>query len=415
MLKLIEKEKSASVGNNTKKLAMPLLNPFKRFRRTRRSTQQVQSLLSLHSVISTDSTIKKHVYIEQGIDDSITLRDDVIRGTSQLNIDTISLRDIYQSNEQVNKMVTKTENLDFLLDRDGLFQIAECFMVNLEHGAQTRGILHFGSGSGFVATICLENSGIAGYAIPNTYHITRQAQPGDYTISRLSRGVQFFPQVGGKSTFLLVILSPVKKLLDHGFTVYKPTTCRDITYLSRMIIEDRQRAVTILNNIIETRMAMETAFFNMCKAEDMMKTFKSKGCILGKNLIEKNLTELNYYFRMYIQHSDDLTQLDNYNKVKTSMDCINSLFSTNKYNEYTILYAIQSYMTKSHEEVEKLWGNIRELTITIGKILNVDISCLNKYVINCIQQTSLVAKRNELISKYTALDNMGIPEIAMLV
>ncbi|ANS71103.1 rhoa signaling inhibitor [Pteropox virus] len=402
---------------------------FSRSRGTRTESQDliVSSVVDSSSATSSMLSVKsadsqqKITYVES-INNSLTLKDDVFCGKSPLSAKELIPNPRPDSTE-FSKLIINNSSLSFLLDDDGMFEVGSCFIVNLEAGSSlVKKVMQFGHYNNYLAVICLKNTGISGYCIPNTNYVTKQSSVGDFTVSRALNGVRFFQQIGGESSYLLVTLVPSKKLHTRGFRVTRPLMhCRTtMAELYKMIEDDREKAIKLLENVIDNRIAIESAYFNMCQAEDMFRTFKVKGCVFGKKLIDKSLLELQESFESYVRTrsssiGNSTNKLEQRNKINNNIACISNLFSTDEKDNKTILYAIQSYIDRILDELDNLFNELNELVTNLSKAANTDVSCLNAYVIKKVRESQIIKRRNELLSKYYVLDKIGFPEAEVLI
>nr|P29888.1 RecName: Full=Protein OPG055; AltName: Full=Protein F11; AltName: Full=Protein F7 [Vaccinia virus L-IPV]AAA48287.1 F7 [Vaccinia virus] len=249
----------------------------------------------MNIVTDLENRLKKNSYIENTNQGNI-LMDSIFVSTMPVETlfgsyitDDYELKDLLNVTYNIKPDIVPDIKLDAVLDRDGNFRPADCFLVKLKHrDGFTKGALYLGHSAGFTATICLKNEGVSGLYIPGASVIRSNICQGD-TVSRSSRGVQFLPQIGGEAIFLIVSLCPTKKLVETGFVIPEISSNDNAKIAARILSEKRKDTIAHIDTLIQHRQQLELAYYNSCMLTEFLHYCNSYAGTIKESLLKETI------------------------------------------------------------------------------------------------------------------------------
>ncbi|SNB49925.1 CPXV059 protein [Cowpox virus] len=253
----------------------------------------------MNIVTDLENRLKKNSYIENTNQGNI-LMDSIFVSTMPVETlfgsyitddsDDYELKDLLNVTYNIKPVIVPDIKLDAVLDRDGNFRPADCFLVKLKHrDGFTKGALYLGHSAGFTATICLKNEGVSGLYIPGTSVIRSNICQGDTIVSRSSRGVQFLPQIGGEAIFLIVSLCPTKKLVETGFVIPDISSNDNAKIAARILSEKRKDTIAHIDTLIQYRQQLELAYYNSCMLTEFLHYCNSYADTIKESLLKETI------------------------------------------------------------------------------------------------------------------------------
>ncbi|QHG62584.1 rhoa signaling inhibitor [Cetacean poxvirus 1] len=328
------------------------------------------------------------------------------------------------------KVNVKSCCLEFLLDNEGYFCIKTCYLFKLEHGDGfisdfNKCIVNVGNCSGFLATICIKNDGVSGIHIPYTEHIKTQVSPGDYFISRSSRGIVFLPQIGGSSYYLIACIEPSSALLYTGLLVNSYSIDKNINKESSSIIADiiekRMKVLKLVNNIIDVRVHLEELYVTSCILIEVKYVYKIRYADRVKSTIISELDKADHQLNNLIDEAKkvNIHSIDHKNfyvscyRKKTiassNIHNVKELFKCDDYyqNEDIVSAMIKNDLIKLYNSIDSCWKNIEDLFYEISLLIDNDVKYINSYIIKVINKSLAAEERDNIADKLKALSNIG--------
>ncbi|AOP31737.1 rhoa signaling inhibitor [Volepox virus] len=291
----------------------------------RRGSRKSSSIISRrptpkkHNMVTElEGRIKKNSYVESTNHGNVLL-DSIFVSTMQVDMFDSLINDStdYEAMDLLNvtyniKPVTVTDiKLDSILDRDGNFRPTNCYIIKLKHrDGFTKGALYLGHSAGFTATICLKNDGVSGLYIPGTSVIRSNICQGDTIVSRSSRGVQFFPQIGGDAIYLIVSLCPTKKLIDSGFSIPEILSNENAKIAARILSEKRKEIIMHIDTLVQYRVQLESTYYNSCMLSEFLHYCNSYSNIINESLLKETIQK-----DINITHTNITTLLNEITKI----------------------------------------------------------------------------------------------------
>ncbi|AAK84987.1 hypothetical protein [Lumpy skin disease virus] len=243
------------------------------------------------------------------------------------------LNDLDISKKKVGFYSLKEINVNIfykLLLNEEFFTVIGSYLVKLKHGNA-----FFLNESTFsnsvVITACVKNKGISGLFIPDTTFLKINIDEGDFIMSGFLNGVNFLPQIGGESIYLVTILSPKELSITEKAFFYKKNNEETLNITSNIISIRRLKIIELVNKIIKLKKVMK----------------KENNCYIPNNFV------------IY----DTILNKNN-----------NFLYSFKK--KYKI------------DDDETLWEKITNLFLEIDKLLDYNIKhyqLINEYIINKVK------------------------------
>ncbi len=344
------------------------------------------------------------------------------------------------------KVIPNEALLDFLLDKQGFFDISDCFLIKLDHGdGFTKGALFMGNTSGFTATICLKNEGIAGIAVPNTSNFKSVVNKGDYIICRSSRGVHFFPQICGTSVFLIVNMVPSYRLIESGFIIQSHSNNSEVQKTVARICDSRLRVLELVSKILDVREKIEKNYIDSCMLMFMSNTYNKLYSKKIQSAIDRELKGATTHLNSLVNIINNNMERTHRNEREVAIgtrrnralsvsshrkraivtfhlqqlqelfepyndDCRNNNDNSSRNRgplKGSLEYLVQRDVRHIYNEIVKLWQEMEELAENVDDLLNGESYVVNSYVAAMIAEGESARIREELVNKLRALSKVG--------
>ncbi|AFB76930.1 RhoA inhibitor [Cotia virus SPAn232] len=347
-----------------------------------------------------NSKIKRYCsyeYIKNDKTGNRILNNDIYIGKLSIDDKTIA-SNVYEhgyDDEYINdnyvyswKNIRMKNNVDFLLDNDGFFEISDMFIIKLSHGnGFLTGTICYDEITSFISIICIKNDGISGIYIRNSI-LKHDIEKGDHIITRSCNGIRFLPHIGGDAIYIITIISPSNKLKIMGFISNEILKGEDIEKNAKDIGNLRKNVIFSINDAIKIRDIIEKEYIEMCM-----------------------INELKHIYILY--NKNESYNIENDNCIFSNNFKLNKELYYDNDNDNNI-FKFNNDLNKKQKYIEEKWNEFFNISLYVRKLLDDNIkhyNIINKYMLSKLNISESFKYKNNLITNLCSLSNTGFTYI----